>query len=166
MMPSISRTLIGTLEGCGIFALTKYEALRIEWLAKLAVCNDGSGGNPDNDPCHQSQTAYYNNGDYLNPYEVPYIVVPPLIIESCEPIVLGCQGLLINVKNGLCTPAICGEVGPEEKIGEASVLAAQRVGLSGSPNSGGTDLHEIAYAIWPGIPAIVDGKRYKLQGSA
>jgi hypothetical protein len=166
MMPSVSRTLIGTLEGCGIFALTKYEVLRVEWLAKLAVCNDGSGGNPDNDPCHQAQTAYWNNGNFLNPYEVPYIVVPPLIIESVEPVVLGCQGLLINVKNGLSTPAICGEVGPDEKIGEASVEACRRIGLNPSPNSGGTDLHEIAYAIWPGIPAIVDGITYKLQASA
>jgi len=166
MMPSVSRTLVGVLEGASIFAVQKFGVLRIEWLAKLAVCNDGSGGNPDNDPCHQDETAYYNNGDFLNPYKVPYIVVPPMIIEGVEPIVLGCQGVIINVKKGLSTPAICGEVGPDDKIGEASVEAAERLGLSGSPNSGGTDLHEIAYAIWPGIPAIVDGKRYKLQGSA
>jgi len=158
--------LIGTLEGCGIFALHKFDVLRVEWLAKMAICCDGPGGNPEGDPCYQPETAYWNNGKFLNPYKVPYIVVPPLIIESGEPVVMGCQGIIINVKNGLCTPAICGEVGPDDKIGEASVEAAKRVGLDASPNSGGTDLHEIAYAIWPGIPAKVDGITYKLQSSS
>jgi hypothetical protein len=139
--------------------------LRVEWVAKLAVCNDGSGGNPDNDPCHQDQTAYYNGGKYLNPYEVPYIVVPPLIIEAVDPVVLGSQGCIVNLKNGQSTPAICGEIGPEEKLGEASCEAAGRLGLSSSPNSGGTDEHIILYAIWPGIAAVVDGTDYKLQAS-
>jgi hypothetical protein len=165
MMAQVSRQQIGTLEGCPIYAVQKFGVLRIEWMAKLAVCNDGSGGNPDNDPCHQDQTAYYNGGKYLNPYEVPYIVVPPLIIEGVDPVVLGCQGVIVNLKNGQSTPAICGEVGPDEKLGEASCEAAGRLGLSSSPKSGGTDEHIILYAIWPGIAAVVDGKEYKLQPS-
>lgn len=165
MLAQLTRTQIGSLEGCPIYAVEKFGVLRIEWVAKFAVCNDGSGGNPDNDPCHQSQTAYYNGGKFLNPYEVPYIVVPPLIIEGVEPVVLGCQGCIVNLKNGQSTPAICGEVGPDEKLGEASCEAAGRLGLSASPNSGGTDEHIILYAIWPGIAAVVDGTEYKLQPS-
>jgi hypothetical protein len=165
MLAEVTRQLIGTLEGCPIYAVSKFGVLRIEWVAKLAVCNDGSGGNPENDPCHQSQTAYYNGGKYLNPYEVPYIVVPPLIIEGVAPVVLGCQGVIVNLKNGQSTPAICGEVGPDEKLGEASCEAAGRLGLGASPNSGGTDEHIILYAIWPGIAAVVDGTEYKLQPS-
>jgi hypothetical protein len=165
MMGQVSRQQIGTLEGCPIYAVQKFGVLRVEWVAKLAVCNDGSGGNPDNDPCHQDQTAYYNNGKYLNPYEVPYIVVPPLIIEGVDPVVLGCQGAIVNLKNGQSTPAICGEIGPDDKLGEASCEGAGRLGLSSSPNSGGTDEHIILYAIWPGIAAVVDGITYKLQPS-
>lgn len=165
MLAEITRQLIGTLEGCPIYAVHKFGVLRVEWVAKMAICNDGSGGNPDNDPYHQSQTAYYNGGKYLNPYEVPYIVVPPLIIEGVAPVVLGCQGCIVNLKNGQSTPAICGEVGPDEKLGEASCEAAGRCGLSSSPNSGGTDEHIILYAIWPGIAATVDGTEYKLQPS-
>jgi hypothetical protein len=161
----IKRTQIGTLEGQPIYCVERSGVMRVEWVAKMAICNDGSGGNPDNDPCHQSQTAYYNNGNYLNPYEVPYTVVPPLIVQGVDPIVLGCQGLIVNLKNGQSTESICGEVGPDEKLGEASVEAAERVGLDGSPNSGGTDEHCILYVIWPGIAAKVDGKAYKLQAS-
>jgi hypothetical protein len=163
MLAEVTRQLIGTLENCPIYAVSKFGVLRVEWVAKLAVCNDGSGGNPENDPCHQDQTAYWNNGKFLNPYEVPYIVVPPMIIEGVDPVVLGSQGTVVNLKNGLSTPAICGEVGPDEKLGEASVDAAERIGLSGSPNSGGTDEKVILYAIWPGVPAQVDGISYKLQ---
>lgn len=165
MLAQLTRTQVGSLEGCPIFAVEKYGVLRVEWVAKFAVCCDGSGGNKHNDPCFQAQTAYYNSGKYLNPYEVPYIVVPPMIIEGVAPVVLGCQGTIVNLTNGLSTPAICGEVGPDEKLGEASCEAAERVGLSSSPNSGGTDEHIILYAIWPGVPAKVDGVTYKLQPS-
>jgi hypothetical protein len=165
MLAQLTRTQIGTLEGASIYAVEKYGVLRVEWVAKLAVCNDGSGGNPDDDPCHQDETAYYNSGKFLNPYKVPYIVVPPMIIEGVDLVVLGCQGTIVNLKLGLSTPAICGEIGPDEKLGEASVEAAERIGLSGSPNSGGTDEQIILYAIWPGVPAKVDGVTYKLQSS-
>jgi hypothetical protein len=166
MLAQVTRQLIGTLEHCQIYAVQKFDCLRVEWVAKLAVCNDGTEDERgDHDPCHQDETAYYNNGKFLDPYVVPYIVVPPLIIEGVEPVVLGCQGVIVNLKNGLSTPAICGEVGPDDGLGEASVEAAERIGLSGSPNSGGTDEHCILYAIWPGMAAEVDGVKYKLQSS-
>lgn len=165
MLAQLTRTLIGTLEGCPIYAVEKFGVLRIEWVAKMAVCCDGSPTNPEADKHWQAQTAYYNSGKFLNPYEVPYIVVPPMIIEGVAPVVLGCQGVIVNLKNGLSTPAICGEVGPDDKLGEASCEAAGRLGLSASPNSGGTDEHIILYAIWPGMAATVDGVEYKLQKS-
>lgn len=165
MMPSVNRTLIGNLEGCPIYAVEKHGVLRIEWVAKMAVCCDGMPTNTYKDPHWQKGTAYYNGGKYLDPEVVPYIVVPPLIIEAVEPVVKGCQGVICNLKNGMSTPAICGEVGPDDMLGEAAIEGAERVGLSGSPINGGTDEHVIYYAIWPGIPAIVDGKTYKLQPS-
>jgi hypothetical protein len=165
MLAQVSRQQIGTLENCPIYAVEKFGVLRVEWVAKMAVCCDGLPRNDYDDPCWQAQTAYYNGGKYLDPERVPYIVVPPMIIEGVDPSVLGCQGAIINLRNGLSTPAICGETGPDDKIGEAAMIAAERVGLSPDPNDGGTDEHIICYAIWPGIPAIVDGITYKLQSS-
>jgi hypothetical protein len=156
---------VTTLEGVGIYKSFDYDVCRIAWIANMTVCCDGSGGNPDNDPYYQSQTAYYNNGKYLNPYEVPYTVVPPKIVGCVVPIVMGCQGVIINLKSGLSTPAITGDVGPTTKIGEASCEAAKRVGLDPNPNHGGTSENIIAYMIWPGISAIVDGIHYTLQPS-
>lgn len=165
MMAQVSRQLIGQLEGCPIYAVEKFGVLRIEWVAKMAVCCDGSPTNPDNDPHWQKGTAYWNNGKFIDPYNVPYIVVPPLIIEGVDPVVLGCQGVIVNLKNGQSTPAGCFEIGPDDKLGEASCEAAGRVGLSSSPINGGTDEQIILYAIWPGIAAVIDGTTYKLQPS-
>jgi hypothetical protein len=165
MMAQISRQQIGTLENCPIYAVEKFGVLRIEWVAKMAVCNDGTKANPEGDPHHCDETAYYNGGKFVDPYNVPYIVVPPLIIEGCDPTVLGCQGAIVNLKNGQSTPAGVFEIGPDEKLGEASCEAAGRVGLSSSPIDGGTDEHIILYAIWPGIAAVIDGITYKLQPS-
>lgn len=160
-----NKKLLGTIEECDIFVVERDGVTRVEWVANMTVCCDGSGGNPDNDPCFQAELAYYNGGKFLNPYEVPYIVVPPLIRFGVDPVVMGCQGVIINLKNGLSTPAIVGDQGPDDKIGEASVEAAKRVGLSGDPNSGGTDEHCIVYMIWPGRGTIVDATTYQLQPS-
>jgi hypothetical protein len=165
MLAQVTRTQIGTLEGCPIYAVSKFGVLRIEWVAKMAVCNDGTKNNPEKDPHHQDQTAYWNGGKCLDPYEVPYIVVPPMIIEAVDPVVLGSQGIIANLKNGLSTPAICGEIGPDDKIGEASCEGARRLGLNPSPISGGTDEICIFYAVFPGQAALVDSIQYKLQPS-
>ena len=131
----------------------------------MAVCCDGMPVNEYDDEHWQKGTAYWNNGNFIDADKVPYIVVPPLIVEAVDPVVLGCQGCIVNLKNGLSTPAGTFEVGPDEKLGEASCEAAERVGLSRNPNNGGTDEHIILYAIWPGIAAQVDGITYKLQPS-
>lgn len=165
MLAQLTRTLIGTLEGCPIYAVEKFGVLRVEWVAKMAVCCDGMPDNTYDDEYYQRGTAYYNNGKYLDADVVSYLVVPPLIIEGVTPVVMGCQGCIVNLKSGLSTPAICGEIGPDDKIGEASCEASERVGFSRNPNNGGTDEHIVLYAIWPGTAAVVDGITYKLQPS-
>jgi hypothetical protein len=156
---------VTTLEGCGVYKSYDYGVCRVAWVAKMAICCDGSGGNPYDDPHYQSQTAYYNDGKYLNPYDVPYTVVPPKIVGCVEPVVMGCQGVIINLETGLSTQTITGDKGPADKIGEASCEAASRVGLDPNPNHGGTSEHIIAYMIWPGIAARIDGIQYQLQPS-
>jgi hypothetical protein len=158
---------IGTLEGCSIISTTNNAegVLRVEFTAKMAVCCDGMPVNTYDDKYWQKGTAYYNNGKYLNADKVPYIVVPPLIIENVDPIVLGCMGLAINLTKGYVASAIVGEVGPGSKIGEGSCELCRRIGLDPNPNHGGTLAHIIHYILWPGIPAVIDGVTYQLQPS-
>ncbi len=64
--------------------VTIYEALQeryIRFVSDLDICNDGSG--PDYDaPSYQSQTAYYNDGEFLNADEDKYIVFQAVMKES------------------------------------------------------------------------------------
>jgi hypothetical protein len=56
--------------------VTIYKALQgryIRFVSDLDICNDGSGPDYD-DPSYQSQTAYYNDGEFLNADEDKYIV--------------------------------------------------------------------------------------------
>jgi len=156
---------VGTLESCGIYKSFDFDVTRVLWVAKMAIDCDGSGGNPYNDPYFQPDTSLHYNGKALNPYEVPFIVVPPLVINCVGPVVLGSMGVCVNQRKGLAVQTVTGDVGPSSKIGEASCACAQRVGLDGNPNHGGTDGHYIAYMIFPGIAAQVDGITYKLQPS-
>jgi hypothetical protein len=165
MKIDINADLIVTLEGCDAYSVVERGVMRCYWTAKMAICCDGMPVNTYGDPCYQSQTAYYNGGKFVNADYVPYIVVPPQVRNGVEPVVMGCQGVIINLKNGRSTPAMVGDEGPSDKIGEASCEAARRVGLSGDPNNGGTSDHVILYIIWPGIAAHVDGKVWPLQPS-
>ncbi len=160
--PPLEKELFGTLEGVPIYASEFKGQLRMEWLANMTIDCDGSGGNPDNDPYFQDDTSLHHNGEALNAYEVPFIVVPPMIRNGVEPVVMGCQAMVLNTKNGLSTAAVVGDQGPSSKIGEASCECAQRVGLDGDPNSGGCDENCILYEIFPGQPAVVDGITYTL----
>jgi hypothetical protein len=157
---------IGNIEGCDIYHGHDAKGREIvQYRAKMAVCCDGMKKNAYGDPCWQPKTAYQNGGKYLNPLKVRYVVVPPFIISCCDPVVLGSECDVQNVKNEMATDAICGEVGPDDKLGEGSCYLAQCVGLNPSPNHGGTDEHIIIYTIYVGEPAVVDGVKYKLQPS-
>lgn len=157
---------IGTIEGCPIYHGHDKEGREfVKFKAKAAICCDGMKRNTYGDEYWQPQTAYQNGGKYLNPVTVRYIVVPPFIISAVEPIVLGSESAVENTRNKMQTDAICGEVGPKDKLGEMSCACAQAVGLNPNPNYGGTDDKIIIYTIYVGEPAVVDGKKYKLQAS-
>jgi N-acetylmuramoyl-L-alanine amidase len=161
-----TKNLLGKIEGCEIWQIFQGGRERVEWTAKMAVCCDGMPKNTYGDDYWQRGTAYYSNttnNGYLNGDTVPYIVIPPLIRSKTKGVVMGCQGVISNTDNGENTPAICGEIGPDDKLGEASCEGARRVGLDGNPNHGGTDNKIIKYVIWTDVPATVDGITYKLQ---
>lgn len=133
----------------------------VYFIAKAAVDTDGVGP-LHGDPCAQKETSLKPN---LNADLDRYIVVPPAIIHGVKGVVLGCRAHVLNTVNGKETEAVVGDIGPRKKLGEVSVATAEALGLDPSPNHGGTDDHIIQYRIYPGVPAIVEGKIYDLQRS-
>ncbi len=151
--------LMAQIEGEPIF---EYADGSVGYTAKAAIDTDGSGplhGDPD----AQKDTSLHWMGKALNADVDKYIVVPPAIIKGVKGIVLGCQALLTNSRNGRHTTAVVGDVGPRKKLGEISVATAKALGINPSPTTGGEDAHVIQYLLQPGIPAVVDGKLYELQ---
>lgn len=144
--------------------VTIYQALdasHISFISDLDVCNDGSGP-AHGDPYHQSETAYYNSGKFLNADEDKYIVIPPQIRSMVPAKVMGCQARITNLTTGTWWAAVCGEIGPDDKTGEAAYCLAKLTNPDITHNCG--DENRIyMYEIWPGIPALVDGKTYKLE---
>lgn len=151
--------VLATIEGESINEL---DDGMVTYTAKCAVDTDGSG-DLHGDPCAQADTSLHWQGKPLNADDDKYIVVPPVIIHGVEGAVLGCQAWAKNVTNGMSTEAVVGDIGPHKKLGEGSNAFNRALGLSGNPNSGGTEKHIIHYSLKPGLPAVVDGKQYALQ---
>lgn len=153
---------IATIEGCPIERTIKDDGTEIvNYIAKAAVDNDGSGGNPEGDPDHQDETSLKNHGRSLNAEIEPYIVVPPAIIRGTKGVVLGCLVRCINMLTNKKAVGVVGDIGPHNKLGEVSVAMAVALGIPSSPNTGGTDAHIIQYTIYPGQVA----PGYSLQPS-
>ncbi len=150
---------LGTIQECSIVEL---EDGSVTWTGHAYIDDDGSD-NRHHDPCWQPQTSLHPDGGALDAESVPYIVVPPLILLGVAGVVLGCQAHCRNTINGSECDAVVGDVGPHERIGEMSCECARRLGLSGDPNTGGTEQKSIEYVIFPGQPAICDGVQYSLQ---
>lgn len=134
------------------------------FIADCDIDCDGPNGNPDGDPYWQPETTLRYKGKSIDSYKVAGIVLPPSIIRAVKPAVLGCKARITNLKNLEPTDAVVYDIGPTRKLGEASVLAAKRIGVNSNPNIGGEDDYDaILYEFWPGESAIVDGVTYELQ---
>lgn len=153
--------ILATIEDCAIFVLGDGT---ITFLAKAAIDADGSGDS-HGDPDFQPETSLKQFGKSLNSDTEKFIVVPPIIIRSVRPVVLGCQTFVTNTKNGLHSEAVVGDIGPAAKLGEISIALANALGIDPSPTTGGESEHVIHYSVQPGRPALVDGKVYDLQPS-
>ncbi len=88
---------------------------------------------------------------YVDSETVPYIVVPPIIIQNTAGIVRGCKARVSF--GGRTVDCVVADKGPRNKIGELSIAAARAIGIPESPRHGGTDEPVIAYELWPGIVA-------------
>lgn len=148
--------VIAVIEGEPI---TEHDDTSVHWRSKAAIDSDGVGPH-HGDHTAQDQTTYKPD---LNADIDRYIVVPPAIRNGVKGVVMGCQALVTNTRNGKHTAAVVGDIGPHKKLGEISCACAEAIGLNPSPVSGGVDEHVINYVIFPGIPAIVNSVNYKLQ---
>ena len=133
----------------------------VAFVSDLDVCNDGSGDD-HGDPHHISQTAYHNGGKYLNADVDKYIVIPPQVRDLIPHKVMGCQGRLTDLKTGIWNAGVCGEIGPDDKTGEAAYCLAKCVNTQVDYNCGDKS-RQYLFELWPSIPATVDGKTYKLE---
>lgn len=88
---------------------------------------------------------------YVDAETVPYIVVPPLVVQKTTGIVRGCKARASW--NGKSVDCVVADKGPTGKIGELSIAAARALGIPSSPRNGGTEKPEVLYELWPGIAA-------------
>jgi hypothetical protein len=147
---------IATIEGENI---VEHNDGSVTFTAKAAIDSDGVGPH-HGDRTAQDETTYKPD---LNADEDAYIVVPPAIRDGVKGVVMGCLASVTNTRNGRHSAAVVGDIGPHRKLGEISCRCASNIGLNPSPVSGGVDEHLINYVLFPDVPAIVDGKTYKLQ---
>jgi hypothetical protein len=141
----------------GVEILQAFDGKYIQFISDLDVCNDGSG--PDHgDPSYQSQTAY---SPYLNADVDRYVVTPPQVRTGVVPVVIGCQARITDLSNRRWHWAVVGDVGPSDKTGECSYVLAKEINPAITHNRGDTD-NVYLYEFWPGVPAVVGNKKYKL----
>jgi len=114
--------------------------------AGAAIDVDGIGGS-HGDPYKQWQTSLKtSDGKSLNADNTPYFVLPPQVAKQYG-IKPGDLGTISY--NGKTIPAVFGDVGPKNKIGEVSRYAAQQLGINASPTSGGVN-SGVQYRVFPG----------------
>ena len=105
-----------------------------------------------------SKTWYHHPGKefsdpaaYVDAETVPYIVVPPLIVNKTAGVVRGCKARVTF--NGVSVDCVVADRGPRKKIGELSIAAARAVGIPESPRHGGIEGKEVFYELWPDVAA-------------
>lgn len=84
---------------------------------------------------------------YLDAETIPYIVLPGRMQGGAS---LGDFAMVVNRKNGQTVGAICGDIGPRVKIGEASIATANALGIPDSPRNGGVTSKIVSYIIFVG----------------
>jgi hypothetical protein len=127
----------------------------------LDVCTDGTGDH-HGDKTPLNQTAYYNNGKYLNADIDRYVVIPPQVRSMVPGVVMGCKARATNLDTDVSSEAVTGDIGPTTKTGECAICLAQILNPKVTANAG--DSRQIYfYELWPGVPANVNGKLYKLE---
>jgi hypothetical protein len=128
-----------------------------------------------NDPCpgfYVSPTTYvrkqFKESDpkrYLNSEKIEYVVIPGKLRKMIPPVCIGCHVVATNLRTGKQVIAVCGDTGPNDKIGEGSIALALALGLNPDARHGGTDEHIIKFELYPGVPATLENETFELQAA-
>jgi len=156
----------------GVFAYT----------SSMAIDTDGS--DPDPDPDHQGQTTFRDsNGKFLGAHHVPFYVLGDDCFDKKSPCphffykehnIKGRQFALVFFKSK-CIGAIFGDTqtgndqttsdNDSRELGEASVKAAQLLGIPSSGTTGGVD-NGVTVVIFSGSSWVVNGTNSNLNAHA
>jgi hypothetical protein len=163
--PVVKPTILGMVQGVAIEArIDASGSETVHFIADADIDCDGSGGNPDHDPCFQPDTTLHGpDGRALNAYQVPFVVVPPLVCQKTRGMVLGSECLITHTLTRRQVLCVVGDMGPTSKIGELSVAAARAIGVPSNPVTGGESRKIIDYEIRVGKAAVISGVRYALK---
>jgi hypothetical protein len=156
----------------GVFAYT----------SSLAVDTDGSDNDPD--PDHQGETTFQDDkGQALGAHRVPFYVLGDDCFDKTSPCphfffkehsISGRQFALMFFQ-GKCIGSIFGDTqtandqdtsdNDSRELGEASVKAAQLLGINSSGTEGGVD-NGVTVVIFSGSSWVVNGTNDTLNGNA
>lgn len=153
----------GLVEGSG-HEFTAHAIRAIFYESMFAIDADGSSGDAPDDPDGQTDTSMHFAGEALNSRKYPFIVLPlahddpPGQMMLSLGLKLGDLGVIVY-KNGQVLPAIYGDRGPDDQLGEGSMLLAKNMGMSNSPTSGGINHKEVppgvVHIVFPGTTDVV-----------
>ncbi|UAY53243.1 CHAP domain-containing protein [Ferruginibacter albus] len=82
---------------------------------------------------------------YVNANEIPYIVLPSNKGHGAR---LGDFAYVVDKKTQNHIPAIFSEIGPQNKLGEMSIKAAQMLGINANPKTGGSNRKDFFYIVF------------------
>lgn len=132
--------------------------------AMFTIDADGSSGDAQDDPDGLTDTSMHTSAGALNSRKYPFIVLPLAHDDPPGPMMLslglklGDLGVIV-FKNGKVLPAIYGDRGPNDQLGEGSMLLAKGLGMSDSPTEGGINHTEVppgvVHLVFPGTTDVV-----------
>lgn len=144
-----------------------------DWFKDIVILNEHGQPKVFDGGLIASQTAYHfkdipkdNSRAYVDSETVPYIVVPPQILNFPSESVLGCRCRATNNLLGQSCYGIVADIGPRNKIGEISIAMARSIGIPHSPRVGGEDRPVVLYELWPGVHGFIDNKEIALLSKA
>ena len=111
---------------------------------------------------------------YIDATRIPYIVLPGggkyknFHLNSAPQ--LGDLAIAYNEKNGIVAGGIFAELGPVDKLGEASIALAKKLGVNADPKRGGSSSRDFRYMVFPNtklttMPGVADLRRLPLKRS-
>ena len=120
------------------------------YVSTTSLCNLQQPGDPN--PGHPWPES--DPRRYVDSEKVAYIVIPGCLAKNCKGVVLGCLATVRDPRSGARVPGVVADTGPNNHLGEVSIMMASKVGVSNlSPINGGSDQRIFQYTVYPGQPA-------------